>query len=417
MHNDETSRATGDATEPRPGAWRVIVRAIRDGWIILGITLALFVVAELAYRGQGALRRSMRGESFQPALTGHPYEHEAWFAAFDPNRPQRVAWRYDPYRGWWPLAYAAPGITVDSTGLRLAGHQPASRPARRVFLFGGSAAWGYAARDEHTIAAALERALETRGLEDIDVVNFGQSSYNATQETITLLLELRDGNVPDVVVFFDGNNDVSATFQNGVAGMTLNQPLAADRWRAGRSGVLGQVADLTRHSLLMQRLQMAVGRAPVGQPVRPAAGAVCRDVAEYYRNLTRTVNGLAHAYDFRALFIWQPMLATSRKTRSAWERQILEWAPGYDALVRECTASVDSLMANERETQYVPMHSLFDSDTATVFVDNWGHTTERANHVIAHRIAELLAPALSTTPRRPNAAAGGAASLSLAPDR
>lgn len=417
MPDEEIPPPSGASPPTGWRTWHAVGRAVRDGWMIVGITLALFFLAELAYRAQGAIRRSLRGESLHPSLAGHPYERERWFAAFDPDRPQRTAWRYDPYRGWWPLSYAAPGITVDSAGLRLAGRPPAARPARRVFLFGGSAAWGYTARDQHTIAAALERALRARGLDDVEVLNFAQSSYNATQGTISLLLQLREGTVPDAVVFFDGNNDVSATFQHGVAGTTLNQALAADRWRAGRSGLLGEAADLTRHSLLMQRLQTAVGRAPIGQPVRPAAGEVCGDVAKYYRNLTRTVTGIAQAYNFHALFIWQPMLATSRKMRSSWERKIVEWAPGYDALVRECSAFVDSLMATERGTHYVPLHSLFDRDTATVFVDNWGHTTERANDVIANRIAELLGPALRTAPRLPRGAARGGASLSLAPDR
>lgn len=392
-------------------------RWLRDAWLIVGITLVLLVGLEVAYRAQGALRRALRGESMTPSTQGHPYEHEDWFAAFDPLRPQKVAWRYDPYRGWWPLGYSAPGITVDSNGLRHAvGRTSAFAPQQRVFLFGGSAAWGYSVRDEHTIAAALEAALRDRGLDRVEVTNFAQSSYNATQEAITLLLELRAGNTPDVVVFYDGNNDISSTFQNGVAGRTLNQALAADRWRAARKDVAGQVGDLARHSLLLQRLGSALGRAPVGQPVMPNADAVCGDVAQYYRNLTRTIEGFGEAFDFRALFLWQPMLATSKKPRSPWERSIIEWAPGYDDMVRRCTAAVDSLMMADANPAYVPLHALFDADTATVFVDNWGHTTEAANAAIANRIADLLVPMLNGArrARAVTSAAAGAASPSLA---
>lgn len=400
---------------------RRVGRGLRDGWLIIGVTLALLIGLELAYRAQGALRRTLRGESLTPSTKGHPYEHEPWFATFDPLRPQQVAWRYDPYRGWWPLAYRAPGITVDSNGLRHAAAASGERltPQRRVFLFGGSAAWGYSVRDEHTIAAAVEAALRDRGQDRVEVVNFGQSSYNATQEAITLLLELRAGNVPDVVVFYDGNNDVSATFQNGVAGRTLNQALAADRWRAARGGFASQVGDLARHSLLFQRLQGALGRQPVGRPVMPDAEAACVDVARYYHGLTRTVEGLAQSFDFRAVFLWQPMLATSRKPRSAWERSILEWAPGYDRMMQRCTAMVDSVMTAHQSTTYVPLHALFDADTATVFVDNWGHTTEAANAVIASRIADIILPMLkgARPPRAVTSAAGDAASLSLAPAR
>jgi hypothetical protein len=113
------------------------------------------------------------------------------------------------------------------------------------------------------------------------------------------------------------------------------------------------------------------------------------------------------------------MLATSRKPRSAWERSILEWAPGYDRMMQRCTAMVDSVMTAHQSTTYVPLHALFDADTATVFVDNWGHTTEAANAVIASRIADIILPMLkgARPPRAVTSAAGDAASLSLAPAR
>ena len=38
-----------------------------------------------------------------------------------------------------------------------------------------------------------------------------------------LELELQRGNVPDVVIFYDGVNDVFSTFQNGASGLPQNE--------------------------------------------------------------------------------------------------------------------------------------------------------------------------------------------------
>ena len=47
------------------------------------------------------------------------------------------------------------------------------------------------------------------------VVNFGESGFVSTQGVIQLILELQSGNIPDLVIFYDGVNDVYAAYQSG----------------------------------------------------------------------------------------------------------------------------------------------------------------------------------------------------------
>jgi hypothetical protein len=375
-------------------------RFLRDAWLVLGVTFLLFLCLEGAYRAQGAVRRAWRDRA-APPLPPHPNANDPWFAGFDPQKPLRTAVRYDPYRGWWPTTYHDDVVSVDAAGLRVTPQTPAAQPGHRIFLFGGSAMYGYGVRDRYTIPAQLAATLRARGLADATVMNFGQSSFNATQEVVTLLLELRRGNVPDVVVFYDGNNEVSSAFQNGVVGQTLNQELAAARWRSSRNGLLGDIADVSRYSLLLPRLGMMLGQRPVGTPVAPAAEAVCGGVASYYQGLTRTVDGMAREFGFHPLYFWQPMLATSNKRRTAWESSLIEWGEGYGAMMQLCATTTDSAMSDRLGRTYFPLHTLFDRDTSNVFIDYYGHTTERANGVIADSLASLLIPILASSPPRP----------------
>ena len=63
-------------------------------------------------------------------------------------------------------------------------------------------------------------------------------------------------------------------------------------------------------------------------------------------------------------------------------------------LTRRCGELIDSTMAPRKGKVFFPLDALFDTDTTTVFLDNYGHVTERANGVIADRIVDLLVPVL-----------------------
>ena len=90
--------------------------------------------------------------------------------------------------------------------------------------------WGSGAPDWGTIAAYLQAGLESSWDEPVCVVNFGQSAYVSTQGAVELIMQLRSGNVPDRVLFYDGINDVIAAGESGQAGAHLNFDAVAARF-------------------------------------------------------------------------------------------------------------------------------------------------------------------------------------------
>ena len=64
----------------------------------------------------------------------------------------------------------------------------------------------------------------------------GESGYVNTQSLLALELELRGGNVPDEVIFYDGVNDVFSTFQNNEAGLPQNEQNRATEFNLLQSG-------------------------------------------------------------------------------------------------------------------------------------------------------------------------------------
>ncbi|MBC8457124.1 MAG: hypothetical protein H8D67_03910, partial [Deltaproteobacteria bacterium] len=43
------------------------------------------------------------------------------------------------------------------------------------------------------------------------------------QEVIDLFLQLQKGNIPNIVIFYDGINDTFSAFQNGISGIPQNE--------------------------------------------------------------------------------------------------------------------------------------------------------------------------------------------------
>ncbi len=75
-------------------------------------------------------------------------------------------------------------------------------------MFGGSTTWGEGQRDEYTIASDLARLGETAGTPVI-VRNFGQRGWAHFQEMILFEQLLAAEPAPDIVLFYDGANEIN----------------------------------------------------------------------------------------------------------------------------------------------------------------------------------------------------------------
>ena len=362
-----------------------IVRIVRDTWLIIGVSLALLFALEGAYRAQGWVRRALRSVPDQVSER-HPYAGQEWW-----DRYQGEVWTYhfDPYRAHWPNPKPGPLITIDTSGLRVTvGPSPQALEPVKLFLLGGSAMWGYLARDQHTISSQIAVRLADRGIDWVQPINLAQTTFNATQNFNTLMLEIRRGNVPDVVVFMDGNNEVAPAFQSGQPGTILNY----ERINQRIYGRVPKSEAVLRRFRFVQRLQQAFGlQAPPRGP--RGDSSICGDVALYYRNMVHLTEAVAEAYGFDAHFVWQPLLANSKKRLTEWEESI-ESPGGWRAMVQACTRAVDSLMAESPEVPYAALHSLFDGADESVFLDPFGHVTEEANGTVADAIIDLILPDL-----------------------
>jgi hypothetical protein len=198
-------------------------RALRAVWLQAGICIVFIAAVDAIVR---LARYVTTPKSVDSRVMSDSYKNTTWAAQYFADLDSTwVQW--NPYSYWISLPYRSRFMNIDPDGLRVmfkgkhAAHDAGYGPTR-IFTFGGSTMWGEGARDAYTIPSWLQRLLDGTSY-DTTVINYGQDGYVSSQEMIFLFEQLQKGNVPDLVIFYDGFNDSTSAMINGAAGVTFGE--------------------------------------------------------------------------------------------------------------------------------------------------------------------------------------------------
>jgi lysophospholipase L1-like esterase len=366
--------------------------SIRGFWLFAGVTIVCLVVAEIV----AGIGLRMLGSG--PVAPQHRADAPPVWSAGDVDVP--FAWHSYVYWRFQPLA--TDNVVIDERGLRRTWNERSAAP-QRVFVFGGSTAWGAGARDDFTIPSLVAKHLARDPELPSEVTNFGQWAYVSTQELIALLLELQRGNVPDVVVFYDGINDAFSTYQNGRAGVPENEAWRRIDFESPGQALLYRVARRSRIVSLIHRIRGAT--FDHWAPPEPAALAgLAEQTIDVYASNLAFAEALGARFGFDVLSYWQPVI-WSKQEMSPYERSISEETirelPALDAFTREVWAQVGGharLAANPRFRDL--SRALDDAGEESMFWD-WTHITEAGNERIAREIGRDVSARLAARSRPP----------------
>lgn len=263
--------------------------------------------------------------------------------------------------------------------------------------------WGVKVGDEDTIPSRLSMTLAQRGYE-VDVTNFGQQGYVTTQEIITLFLELRRGNRPDLVVFYDGVNDVGASTQRAIAGETVNERNRELEFQSVTDSTLGvstanfvrSLAISRRVRTLLQLDERAIAKVWQTRAMPQTGGEVLHD----YNFNMKIVEMLAEHFNFETVYYWQPTVF-QKDALVSYEAEIVADSPttgDYYELIYQAVCG----MREEPDDRFDFVSTCPDFHyLGDVFdTDEWGskqaftdfcHLNAEANAYIAKRMADDLA--------------------------
>jgi len=278
------------------------------------------------------------------------------------NATSKSHWQ--PYVHWRRVPHEGKYIHVDDRGRRRTWTAPGlGEDAPRIFFFGGSTMWGAGSRDDETIPSHVARSLADEGI-GVRVENYGEFGFVSTQGLIRLMLELRSGNVPDVVVFYDGANEVGSASQSSQPGIPLNE-------------------NRRRNDYLMGQ-----GAKPPPPPALDPT-ELARQVAALYRGNLKVLSGLGKEYGFEVVCFWQP-LPYMEKPLTAFESA----ASRISSKRAELVELVSAAIAKEELPPYFhDLRSVFAAQTAPRFLD-WCHLSPQGNADVVQAMLPSIRAAL-----------------------
>jgi lysophospholipase L1-like esterase len=388
-----------------------IGRAVRGTWLIAGATILVLLVIEGAYRFQLKVRYqwlSSEAQSEPPS----PFEATDWARDYWIGHDKEELIRWSSYVYVRNPTFTAPHATVDAAGHRvtpLQVPQSAGPRAVRMFFLGGSTTFGWYQRAAFTFPAEAGRRAQSLVGDGarVDVTNFGAPGRTFTQEVIELTLALRAGARPDVVIFFDGINDVMATVQNAEAGFPQNEWKRDADFRRGRvlearPGLWNDVKAATTIAahLAAARLQVVQRLATVSAPASaPSTETLAESLVSMYVGNVRIVEALAASYGFTPLYVWQPALLSTTKPLTRREAWLVTSRGAFVETVRALHVAVPPRLRQAVPqvvgNRFVDATDVFRDDPGEVFVDTFGHMYERANPPIVDRLEPVLRSAIA----------------------
>lgn len=356
------------------------------GTILLN-TLALLLLLETA----SALALFVMNRRPPPTLNAIraalPYYQQTEWGAAHWREIDAIPNEYAPFVVWQQAPFDGQTVTMRGDGTRLTPGADCTDGAFTVFMFGGSTLWGMGAPDDGTIPAYVQAALNEARDGAVCVVNFGVPGYVSTQGVIRLTTELQRGNIPDVVIFYDGINDVLATIQNDGAGAHQNLSEVA---AAFEPNTLARAAwdalQQTNTAQLVARLAATGNVRPPDDAPRTFAQLADETVNAYLLNLA-LVDALAAEYGFDYGFFWQPVLPLSDKPLTTEEAQFAGGLGAWQDLYALTYAGVADAAA-ERDHLH-DIAGAFAGVERFLWIDPY-HIVPEGNAIIAQMMVETM---------------------------
>ena len=383
--------------------------------VVMFLDIALGASLDVA---DNVLDRGGNGQSGARVAQVGAWAHEPWATQLTRQIASSSSRMIpEPLRGWtFPdysgrFAHVKNGVRRSYEPRASAGTDPIN-----VFFFGGSTMFGAYQRDEHTIPSQFARLAEAER-RPVRVVNYGVIGYGIWQELELLEELLTKGDIPDLVIFYDGANE--QFIQARVGPIATPTHLHANIVRLGNLPVdqhrslLGDVYDWWADRSAAHRLFDQIKSLVTNEKDKPELAGLAqalwapdqsaerglergRDAAAIYQQAVGLVQHLAATYGFRAEFFWQPLLYT---------KPVVEGE--QDALTR-FGAVPEAWYASSAEARrhlkppVVDLSDVLDGVHEPVFVD-FDHTNERGAELITSAIYKDSSSTLNelNTRRRP----------------
>lgn len=291
---------------------------------------------------------------------------------------------YVPFVEWRHAPLESTHLNIDAEGRRVhAVGRDAAPDATTIGFFGGSTVWGTGVDDDGTIPARFDAITE-----GYRVTNHGERGYTTMQNLIDLVTLINTGRAPEVVVFYEGFNDIWVHCDRAVT-HRLNSHMQTRRFQSALDRTAEE--NYLYNTLIAPVVAFMVRVTNRDEaPHRPACSddpAHARAVAEMFLRTLETAQaavaasgGRFHAFLQPNAFVGSPRTDHLDLDGQRHESQRAQFEAVYP-LIRE-------RMRARGHDWLTDLSDALDGD-AYLLIDHT-HVTARGNALIAGRIREAL---------------------------
>lgn len=361
-------------------------KSLSTFWLIFGVTLLLLILIEVFFKLYFTIQLNEDSR-----LQADCYKNVAWAKYYYKEFNKCNVEEWEPYVYWRRKPFNGEFINVDANQRRKTVFEKSAsvktEPFVKVFMFGGSTLWGTGVRDEFTIPSLVGKNLNEAGY-NVEVVNFGESGYVNTQEVIELSIQLQQDNIPSLVIFYDGVNDVFSAYQQGKAGIPQNE------FNRGKefNSLISKKKSLSVFFESLKTLSTFQFISGLSKPKQVQINYsdseienISQKVIEIYNHNIKIVFSLAEEYGFNTLFYWQPSIF-SKNELSDYEQKELEKVNYIQSFTEKTNSHLGHDELHHNSLHFYDISKIFLNESTPVFID-FCHISEYGNSIIAERMA------------------------------
>ncbi len=261
-----------------------------------------------------------------------------------------------------------------------------------VWFFGGSTMWGDGASDSQTIPSHFY------SLTNIPVYNFGDSSWNSRQSVNQLINAIGDDHKPDLVIFYDGVNDIAHQCRSEIKLVPAHSREKQIQNSLKRPPIQKRISKFIVNPYIVLAKKFNI-QLPAFNIQLPEFNCdinkeKARLIASHLINNWYTAYALSKSKDFEFYGILQPTLFTT-KTNSEYfssleEKKNFQIANQYNIVYSLILKEIEKRCESDKEfcSTLIDGTNWLDG-TNNIFID-FCHVNSLGNEVIAQRLKSLL---------------------------
>jgi hypothetical protein len=375
---------------------RKFVNLFKDVALVILNTILLFLFIEMISSLLLRIRYIDSIQVVRPELSLPYYASQNWSKSFWQEFDKFEEYQYSPWVIWRFVPYQGNYIHVDQNSIRETPGADCVPGSFKVFIFGGSTLWGWGAPDWGTIPAYLQTDLAGTMDRPVCIINFGQPAYVSTQELFDLIMQLQKGNIPDLVIYYDGVNDIYAANQSGEACVHQDvSTIAAIYNHRGDTPIEQMVGWLWKSNTfqVLKSLAHKITGTPYSTntytPTESDLSRLAGSVTDCYLANYKMVGDLAHDYGFEYAFFWQPAIPVGIKPLTQ-DEQVMskDIDPSLVDLYHATYSMIEQSTQVNNHLFYIA--DVFDGQTDQVWIDIYSHVAPAGNQLIAQAILQKL---------------------------